>query len=207
MADTAQYIGDLNIASPADSESRKVLGASDRQIKKAAKQSFPYVTGPVTATHTELNYTDGVTSNIQTQLDAKAPIASPTFTGTPAAPTATSGDNSTQLATTAFVAAAVATATGGTGLLTLSVSNSASVTLVKGQHDAATYAGTVTWTLPASPAAGDTVAVTVANDRIDSVIARNGNKIMSLSENMTVDNKNVTVTLRYINSTVGWRLV
>ena len=36
----------------------------------------------ITATVTELNYTDGVTSNIQTQLDAKAPTASPTFTGT-----------------------------------------------------------------------------------------------------------------------------
>jgi trimeric autotransporter adhesin len=36
----------------------------------------------LTATATELNYTDGVTSNIQTQLDSKAPLASPTFTGT-----------------------------------------------------------------------------------------------------------------------------
>ena len=35
----------------------------------------------VTATTTELNYVDGVTSAIQTQLDAKAPTASPTFTG------------------------------------------------------------------------------------------------------------------------------
>lgn len=35
----------------------------------------------ITATVTELNYTDGVTSAIQTQLNAKAPIASPTFTG------------------------------------------------------------------------------------------------------------------------------
>ena len=36
----------------------------------------------VTSTATELNYSDGVTSNIQTQLDAKAPTAGPTFTGT-----------------------------------------------------------------------------------------------------------------------------
>ena len=36
----------------------------------------------VTATAAELNYVSGVTSAIQTQLDAKAPIASPTFTGT-----------------------------------------------------------------------------------------------------------------------------
>jgi hypothetical protein len=30
----------------------------------------------------ELNYVEGVTSNIQDQLDDKAPLASPTFTGT-----------------------------------------------------------------------------------------------------------------------------
>jgi len=36
----------------------------------------------VTSTTAELNYVDGVTSNIQTQIDTKAPLASPTFTGT-----------------------------------------------------------------------------------------------------------------------------
>ena len=36
----------------------------------------------VTATTAELNYVDGVTSNVQTQLNTKAPLASPTFTGT-----------------------------------------------------------------------------------------------------------------------------
>ena len=36
----------------------------------------------VTATTAELNHVDGVTSAIQTQIDAKAPLASPTFTGT-----------------------------------------------------------------------------------------------------------------------------
>ena len=40
----------------------------------------------VTATATELNYVDGVTSSIQTQLNTKAPLASPTFTGTLTAP-------------------------------------------------------------------------------------------------------------------------
>jgi hypothetical protein len=43
----------------------------------------------VTATTTELNYVDGVTSAIQTQIDAKAPTASPTFTGTVSGVTAT----------------------------------------------------------------------------------------------------------------------
>lgn len=40
---------------------------------------------------------------VKTALDAKAPIASPTFTGTPKAPTAAAGTNNTQIATTAFV--------------------------------------------------------------------------------------------------------
>jgi hypothetical protein len=41
-------------------------------------------------------------------LAAKAPLASPALTGTPTAPTASAGTNTTQLATTAFVTAAVA---------------------------------------------------------------------------------------------------
>lgn len=44
------------------------------------------------------------------ELDTeKAPIVSPTFTGTPAAPTAAQGTNTTQLASTAFVQTEVAT--------------------------------------------------------------------------------------------------
>ena len=42
----------------------------------------------VTASTAELNFVDGVTSNIQTQIDAKAATASPTFTGTATMPTA-----------------------------------------------------------------------------------------------------------------------
>jgi hypothetical protein len=57
----------------------------------------------VTATAAELNFVDGVTSNIQTQLDAKANLASPALTGTPTAPTAAFGTDTTQIATTAFV--------------------------------------------------------------------------------------------------------
>ena len=52
---------------------------------------------------TEFQYLNGVTSDIQTQIDTKAPTASPTFTGTPAAPTASTGTDTTQIATTAFV--------------------------------------------------------------------------------------------------------
>jgi hypothetical protein len=71
----------------------------------------------VTATAAELNFVDGVTSNVQTQLNAKADLASPALTGTPTAPTAAVTTNTTQIATTAFVNAEIAndapTKTGG----------------------------------------------------------------------------------------------
>jgi hypothetical protein len=47
------------------------------------------------------------TAFVKSLLGGYAPIASPTFTGTPAAPTATAGTSTTQLATTAFVENAV----------------------------------------------------------------------------------------------------
>jgi trimeric autotransporter adhesin len=54
-----------------------------------------------------------ISSAAQTALDLKAPLASPTFTGTPSLPTGTTGitqlanDNSTKLATTEFVTSSV----------------------------------------------------------------------------------------------------
>jgi hypothetical protein len=57
------------------------------------------------------------TNNISTNtadILLKAPIASPAFTGVPTAPTATTSDNSTQLATTAYVKANLATVSAGT---------------------------------------------------------------------------------------------
>ena len=46
---------------------------------------------------------DNSGSDVEIAISAIAPLASPTFTGTPTAPTAVSGTNTTQLATTAFV--------------------------------------------------------------------------------------------------------
>lgn len=46
---------------------------------------------------------------ISSAISSKADTASPTFTGTPAGPTASVGTNTTQIATTAFVTAALAT--------------------------------------------------------------------------------------------------
>lgn len=61
------------------------------------------VYAPKSHTHTVADV-----SNLQTALDAKAALESPTFTGSPKAPTATTGTNNTQIATTAYVTTAVA---------------------------------------------------------------------------------------------------
>ena len=46
-------------------------------------------------------------TGLRTDVDAKAPLASPTLTGTPTAPTAVDGTDTTQIATTAFVKNAI----------------------------------------------------------------------------------------------------
>lgn len=58
---------------------------------------------------------------INTALGNKANLASPTFTGSPKAPTAAAGTNTTQIATTAFVTTAVANAIAGVTSITYQV--------------------------------------------------------------------------------------
>jgi len=54
-------------------------------------------------------------------LSAYAPLASPTFTGTPLSTTATSGTNTTQIATTAYVQTEIGSlGTNGNGTRTIS---------------------------------------------------------------------------------------
>ena len=123
-----------------------------------------------TVSATELGYVDGVTSAIQTQLDAKyssasattdlalkANLASPALTGTPTAPTATAGTNTTQIATTAFVTGAVsdliASAPGALNTLD---------ELAAALGDDANFASTVTTSLAAkAPLASPTFTGTV----------------------------------------------
>lgn len=91
--ETATYIDGLNASNPAASDAISTADDHLRLIKSTIKATFPNITGPVTAT--------------QAVINGAAPLASPTFTGTPAAPTASAGTNTTQIATTAFVTDAV----------------------------------------------------------------------------------------------------
>ena len=66
-----------------------------------------------TAAGLSANITESQVTGLTTALAALAPLASPSLTGAPTAPTATVGTNTTQLATTAFVAAAVGASSSG----------------------------------------------------------------------------------------------
>jgi hypothetical protein len=65
---------------------------------------------------------------VSNAIASKADINSPTFTGSPAAPTATAGSNTTQLATTAFVKTAVDTATASLGTMSTQNANAVNIT-------------------------------------------------------------------------------
>jgi hypothetical protein len=123
--------------------------------------------------------------------------ASPTFTGVPIAPTASAGTNTTQIATTAFVATATGTLgtmstqnannvaiTGGTisGLSSLGVSGTATATTFSG-------AGTsLTGTAASLSIGGSAASATNATNILGSASQGYGNYIGSRSINVTYTN-------------------
>lgn len=64
-------------------------------------------------THSNKTVLDGITSAKVSEWDSKAPLANPIFTGSPKAPTPSSTDNSTRIATTAFVQDSITKALSG----------------------------------------------------------------------------------------------
>ena len=86
-------------------------GSSYSAVQVGALTATSATIGDVS--NTELQYVNGVTSAIQTQIDTKlasataastyAPLASPTLTGTPLSTTAAADTNTSQIATTAYV--------------------------------------------------------------------------------------------------------
>tara|TARA_R110002124_G_scaffold263784_2_gene430250 strand:+ start:7975 stop:8808 length:834 start_codon:yes stop_codon:yes gene_type:complete len=66
--------GNLKIRNGGDSAWIVVGSLSSANLGLMLASRFPNVTGNVTASHTELNHTDGVTSNIQTQLNSLASL-------------------------------------------------------------------------------------------------------------------------------------
>ena len=111
-----------------------------------------------TATQTALDLklasaTAATTYETITNVALKAPLASPTLTGTPLAPTATPGTNNTQIATTAYADAAVAALVDGAPALLNTLNE-----LAEAIADDASFATTLTTSVGTKVSkAGDTM--------------------------------------------------
>jgi hypothetical protein len=104
----------LNVPAAGNAAAGEVVKGNDGRLTDS-RTPTAHASTHASAGSDPITIAESQVTNLTTDLAAKAPLASPTFTGTPAAPTATAGTNTTQLATTAFVTSAVAAGGGGGG--------------------------------------------------------------------------------------------
>ena len=136
----------------------------------------------------------GVISD-ETGTGALVFAVSPALTGTPTAPTASAGTNTTQIASTAFVQAAVA----GTY-----ITKTANYTAAAGDRILTdTSAGSFTITLPATPTTGQTVIVYDITDweTNNLTVARNGSTIEGVADDFVLDLGQIKVDFVYSGTT------
>lgn len=196
----------------------------------ASGVTLPAATTIGTVTAAELLRLSGVTSPLQTQIDAKGAISGQAWTGahnytgaTITVPTATAGDATNNAASTAFVSATAFSAalpgqSGNAGRFVSTDGSAANwvpatgtvvivstpTTAVAARHYVLT--ASITLTLPASPQAGDWVRVSNRSGTSTPTVARNGQNIMGLAEDMTINADNVPVLLVFADATRGWVL-
>ena len=108
-ADTIGSVAISDLVSSTDT--KNTAGATDSSAKLFLIGATTQSTNPQTYSQdTAYVDTDGCLysggNKVITDISSKADLASPAFTGTPTAPTAAAGTNTTQIATTAFVNAA-----------------------------------------------------------------------------------------------------
>lgn len=127
-----------------------------------------------TLSTTELNYVDGVTSAIQTQIDTKAPLASPAFTGTVTLPSGTvtsamiadativDGDISSSAAIADSKLATISTAGKVSNSATTATATAGNSTIVARDASGNFAAGTITAALSGNASTATTLATTRA---------------------------------------------
>lgn len=183
--ETATFIHQLDPANPLGSDLKSTLDNHQRLVKSALQATFPAITGAITASHTNLNKV-GLTQ--------------------------TPGSNSTDPASTAFVQAAVAAAIaaasvgagGGAAPIPIVTVTGTTQTMVAGSHYVFNNVGAVTATLPGSPTQGQSVRTTFVNSLTTNVVGHNGNAIMGIAQDITLDIAQTNILWQYLNS--SWRI-
>tara|TARA_R110000824_G_scaffold135227_2_gene298366 strand:- start:577 stop:1461 length:885 start_codon:yes stop_codon:yes gene_type:complete len=141
---------------------------------------------------------DGVgTAQIQDNAVTTAKIASNAVTTTKIAD---SNVTTAKIADANVTAAKIASVPITVGIT--SVVTATSITATVNTH-VYVSAATKTITLPASPAIGQRVLITVGNFA-DTVVARNGSKIMSSATDFTMDAAYLSIQFIYTDATQGW---
>jgi hypothetical protein len=125
-------------AAPAAGKITVYLDVADGKIKSKTAAGVVTVLGGVLPPFAESDITNLVAdlAAIATAFGLKAPLASPALSGTPTAPTAGAGTNTTQLATTAFV---LANGGGGAGATRCAAYNSAVQSIADGTFTVVTF--------------------------------------------------------------------
>src|SRR6185369_11293572 len=116
----ADGLGSGDFSGPASSATDNIVtfaGTTGKVGKDSGIKASDLIAGPASAVTDNIATFNGTTGKLAKDsgvaVSSLAPKASPTFTGTPAAPTAAPGTNTTQIATTGFVKAAIDAVLGG----------------------------------------------------------------------------------------------
>lgn len=129
--------------------------------------------------------TNPVTSGgVKSALDAKANLASPTFTGTPKAPTAAAGTNTTQIATTAFVKTAVGNSSTNLDIFKTVKVGDTSVSAANNADTLTIEAGNNVTITPDAPSKKVTITAT---DTTYSAATQSENGLMSSTDKKKLD--------------------
>jgi hypothetical protein len=191
--DLAVLLGDLTTLSTTDKDS---IVESINSLATVAK----------TGSYTDLTNRTVAASEITSGTidQARLPASTTSVSGIVTLANALN-DTSTSKALTAAQGKALNDGLGGKDTKWGLVVNSTNDTLSSFDDVLVTSAGT-TQTLPSSPSTGDKVRVSVMNFT-NTIIGRNGKKIMNLTENLTIDVANSSVELVFTGDTYGWWLV
>jgi len=192
-------IGDPQSA-PVDS----VNGATGAVVLSADDLNADHAT-PSNYTAGDVNIDDHLIG-IDNALGDLAPLASPAFTGTPTSTTPTQGDNSTTLATTAYVDTAVAGAGGGTSYTYSAISGTTSAQAWY-HYSVDTSGGAVTLNLPAlaSVTDGDEIRVKLRVAGNDLTIDANSTETIDGVQTQTLSVATSSITL--VAGSAEWEIV